>query len=439
MPFDSPESIADQAQPACQKLPGDRAARHGQARQEPGNLLLAELRHTFRSFRHRNFRLYFVGQLVSLSGTWMQSLAVNWLVYRLTKSAFMLGVVNMAGLVPVLVLGLAGGWVADRADRRQTLLAVQALAMLQAIALAVLTFSGHLQVWHVIVLAAFLGAVNAFEMPARQALVVNMVHQEDVVNAISLNASLFHAARTVGPAAAGILVATAGEGTCFALNAVSFLAALVAIWLIRVPRARAVHPADRQPLHVAEAFRFAFSTPHVLDVLALAAAASLFGMPYLVLMPVVASEVLHREVGALGALMAGASVGSCASALILANRATGELLRPGVGYACLGFSAALFAFAVSANFYLSLALTVPLGFCITSQLSGSHSLLQLAVSDELRGRVSSIWMMTMLGLLPLGSLAVGWFASLYGASTALVGCAGLCAISAVFYLKRFKP
>ncbi len=405
---------------------------------EDSNTLSRELRHTFRSFRHRNFRLYFSGQLVSLSGTWMQSLAVNWLVFRLTKSAFMLGVVNFASLAPVLVLGLVGGWLADRLDRRKTLLAMQTLSMIQAIVLAILTFSGRLEVWHVICLAAFLGTVNAFEMPARQAFIVNMVTREDLVNAMSLNASLFHLSRVIGPALAGFLVASAGEGLCFALNAVSFLAALVAILLIRVDKPAEAHAAGRANSGVAEALQFAFATPAVRNVLGLAAAASLFGMQFLVLMPVVASEVLDREVGTLGALMAGVSIGSCAAALMLANRATGELLKRGVGYACLGCSVALFCFAMSSNLYLSLVLTLPLGFLTTVQLSGSHALLQLAVCDELRGKVSSIWMMNILGLLPVGGLLVGWWANKYGAPAALTGCAAVCAVAALAYLWQ-KP
>jgi len=364
----------------------------------------------------------------------MQNLAVNWLVFRLTKSALMLGVVNFASLAPVLILGLLGGWMADRVDRRKMLLAMQSLSMMQAIALATLTFSGKLEVWHIVGLAAFLGTVNAFEMPARQAFIVNMVPRDDLVNAISLNASLFHASRVIGPAAAGFIVATGGEGLCFSLNALSFLAALLVILLIRVDRGDGVHPANQAPSGLAEALKFAFATPTVRNILGLAAAVSLFGMQFLVLMPVVASVVLHREVGALGALMAGASLGSCLAALTLASRATGELLERGVGYACLGFSVALFCFAMSGNLFLSIVLAVPLGFFITAQLSGSHSLLQLAVSDQLRGRVSSIWMMNMLGLLPLGSLMVGWLATRYGAPLALKGCSLVCALAAIAYL-----
>jgi MFS family permease len=271
-------------------------------------------------------------------------------------------------------------------------------------------------------------------MPARQAFIVNMVTRDDLVNAISLNASLFHASRVIGPAVAGFIVAKVGEGLCFSLNAVSFLAALLAILLIRVDRPTDAHATAQAHSGIAKALQFAFTTPGVRSILGLAAVVSLFGMQFLVLMPVVASVVLHREVGTLGALMAGASVGSCVAALTLANRATGELLERGVGYACLGFSVALFCFAMSDNVYLSITLSVPLGFFITAQLSGSHSLLQLAVSDQLRGRVSSIWMMNMLGLLPLGSLLIGWLAHRYGAPAALEGCAVVCAIAGLAYL-----
>lgn len=394
--------------------------------------ILGELQQTFRSLRHRNFRLYFFGQLVSLSGSWMQQLALSWLVYKMTKSAFLLGLVEFASLAPILFLSLAGGSLADRLDKRKVLLTTQTLAMCQAVVLAALTLSGHITVWQIIALAAVNGCIFAFEIPSRQALIVNMVEREDFVNAISLNSSLFNGTRVIGPAAAAIIVRYFGEGMCFAINGLSYLAALAAIFALKVPH-DAEAAGQRKPT-VVEGLQYAFKTPSVVKILRLTALLSLCGAQFSMLMPVVAKEILHHDVEGFGALKSAAAFGSLIAALALANRGSGEMLNRGVGYASLAFGVTLIVFATSRDFLLSIAVTLVLGFCMTFQLSGSHSLLQLKVPDELRGRLMSVWTIMILGVAPLGSLIMGWAAAHFGVPITLGGGAGIVILSAIVYL-----
>lgn len=402
--------------------------------EEKRQSIAQEVQQTFRSLRHRNFRLYFFGQLVSLSGTWMQNLALSWLVYKLTNNAFMLGVVEFANLSPVLFLGLLGGWVADRLDRRKVLLTTQSLAMCQAAVLAILTLTGHIAVWQIIALAAINGCVFAFEIPSRQALLVNMVDRSDLVNAISLNSSLFNGTRVIGPAAAAIIVRFWGEGPCFAINAISYLAALAAIYMLTVPHDP--HAARHDKRTIGEGLRYAFKTPSVRGILRLTAMLSLFGAQFSLLMPVVAKEILHHDIEGFGALKSGAAVGSLIAALALANRGSGPMLTRGVGYASLAFGMTLVVFALSHNFFVSVCLVLVLGFCMTFQLSGSHSLLQLNVADEMRGRLMSVWTMMIMGLSPVGSLLIGWCATHFGAAPTLAVAAAIAIVSALVYLLR---
>ncbi len=402
-----------------------------QAEKSPSGIR-REFDQTFRSLKHRNFRIYFIGQLISLSGTWMQGVALSWLVYRMTHSPVVLAQVECANLFPMLFFGLLGGSLADKLDRKKMLLCTQSLAMLQAVVLATLTLTNQLQVWEAICLAAWVGTCSAFEVPSRQALLVDLIDRENLVNAISLNSSLFNGARAIGPALAGILVAAAGEGICFALNAVSFLAAIIAIALLRVPKREKLSHLDTQ--HVSEALKFVWHEPSVRRVLLLAVITSLFGLQYSVLMPVFASDVLHGDVKTLGALRAAAGVGAFVAALTLASRGSGDFLKYAVGIASVGFSVSLIAFCVSKSFWISLVLASIVGLSMTTQLSGGHSLLQLAVSDKLRGRVMSIYMMVMLGIAPFGTYFVGLCASRFGAPITVAVCAFVCGCAGSLYL-----
>lgn len=395
-------------------------------------MLVAALQTTFRSFQHENFRLYFTGYFVSLCGTWMQNLALSWLVYKLTKSAFMLGLVEFATLSPFLVLGLVGGWVADHYDRRRILLIAQLLLMVQAIVLTFLTYTHQIQVWQIIVLAAFAGTAMAFEMPARQSLIVNVVDKDLVVNAVSLNSSLFNGTRVIGPGIAASLIPFTGEGFCFAVNSISYLAALIAIYLIRTPAARTAHSKRQGSIMLG--LTYALRTPDVRRIIRLSALFSLFGAQFSLLMPVVVKEVLHHDVEGFGALKAAAAVGSLAAALALANRGSGDTLKRGVGIASLVFGFALIGFALSTSFWMSAFFCLLLGFFMTLQLSGSHSLLQLTVPDKLRGRLMSVWTLSVLGIGPLGSLIMGWLAEHCGAPAALLTAAAISVLSALVYL-----
>lgn len=393
-----------------------------------------EFKQTFRSLRYRNFRLYFFGQLVSLSGTWMQNVALSWLVYRLTHSAAWLGFMESAYLLPMLFLGLISGWLADRYNRRSILLITQALAMCQSLILAFLTIGHGMRVEYAVALAAFLGIVTAVEIPSRQAFLIDMIERDDVVNAVSLNSSLFNSARFIGPAIAGIVVSVAGEAACFLINALSFLATIIALLAIRIKIIPAHASITGEPFSLKQAFQFVIGNPIVRLTLLLALCMSIFGMQYTVLLPVMAAEVLHGGVGILGTLRATAGVGALCATLTLANRARGGFLSIVIGCAAIAFGIALFTFSRSANLPLSLFLLLIVGLTMTTFLSGSHALVQLAVPDNLRGRVMSIYMTILLGINPLGSCLVGLSATRFGAPNTIMVCSLVSIMAGIVYL-----
>ena len=290
-----------------------------------------------RALRHRNFQLFFSGQMISLVGTWMDNIAEAWLVYRLTGSSLLLGTVAFAGQIPVFLLAPIGGMVADRWNRQRIVIATQASSMVLAGILAVLTLSGRVTVWEVIVLAALMGAVNAFDIPARQAFLVDMVGREDLLNAIALNSSIFNGARVIGPSIAGILVASIGEGWCFAANSISYIAVIAGLLMMRVERApveaRRVSPFE----HIVEGFRFVWNTAPIRALLLLLGLVSLVAMPYSVLMPIFAAKVLHGDARTLGVLMGATGVGALGGALMLASRSGVQGLGRWVAVACAEF------------------------------------------------------------------------------------------------------
>lgn len=402
--------------------------------EDTARLVKHQVTRTFRSFRHRNFRLYFSGQFLSLCGTWMQNLAVSWLVYRLTKSPWSLGLVSFASLAPTLIFGLAGGYCADRFDRKKIILVCQSIGLFQSSVLAYLSFSNTVEVWPVLAMVALLGTSNAFDIPARQSLVVNLVDRENMVNAVSLNASMFNGARMIGPAIAGWIVSAFGEGICFAVNSVSYLAVIAAILMLKLERHDKLENRPESLRTFTEGLRFAASNAGVRSALLLVLSMSLFGMQFLMLMPVMASAVLHGQAGLLGALSASAGAGSLIAALILANRGSGENLRVAVGFALFGFAAALAGFANSQFILLSLPLVMLVAFCMTFMLSGCQSMVQLAAPDHLRGKVMSVYMMTFMGAGPIGSLMAGWVARQIGAPHTITVCACICAVVASIYL-----
>ncbi|MGH9703785.1 MAG: MFS transporter [Candidatus Acidiferrales bacterium] len=389
----------------------------------------------FRALRHRNFQLFFSGQMISLIGTWMDNIAEGWLVYRLTGSAVLLGTVSFAGQIPVFLLATLGGTMADRHNRRKIVIATQSTSMVLALTLAGLTLSGRIRVWEIVVLAALLGCVNAFDIPARQAFRVDMVGKEDLINAIALNSSMFNGARIIGPAIAGILVASIGEGWCFFANGISYIAVITGLLLMKLGPL-AVASREASPFeHAAEGFRFVRNTAPIRALLLLIALMSLVAMPYAVLMPIFAGDVYHRGARALGWLMGATGIGALLGALTLATRRGVHGLGRWVAFASAGFATCLILFASSQWFWLSLALLVPTGFCMMLQMSSCNTLIQSMVPDRLRGRVMAVYSMMFMGMAPIGALLAGILAHHIGARWTVIlgGVVGL-AGSAVFSL-----
>jgi MFS family permease len=391
-------------------------------------------RRLLRAFRHRNYRLYFLGQGISLIGTWMQGLAQSWLIYRLTGSSLALGGVNFAGQLPVLVLAPLGGVLADRLDRRRLLVLTQAASILPALVLAALTLAGAVEPWHVFALAALLGAVNAIDIPARQAFVMELVGREDLANAIGLNSSMFNGARVVGPALAGLLVGAAGEGVCFLLNAASFLAVLVCLARMDTPPSPAGGSGSALT-HIREAISFAAGEPEVRGVLVLLGAVSLVGMSFLVLMPVFADQILDSGPEGLGVLMSASGLGAFIGALTLASRRDQQGLLRWIFAAAAGFGVCVTAFALSRSFWLSAGLLVPGGFCMIMQMAATNTFLQLTSPDRLRGRVMALYAMLFIGFAPFGALLAGSLAHGLGAPAA-AALGGLASLGAALVLRR---
>jgi MFS family permease len=391
---------------------------------------------TFRALRHRNFRLYWFGQLVSLTGTWMQTVAQSWLVFQLTNSAFLLGLTGFIGSLPILLLSLWGGVVADRVHKRNLLVATQTAAMLQAFLLAFLTWSGKVRVEHVLIMAAILGVVNAFDAPTRQSFVVEMVGKEDLMNAIALNSTIFNAARIFGPAIAGVLVASIGVTGCFTLNGVSFLAVIASLLAMRLPPMLKAATSESARQNLAEGLAYVRSNGTVLSILVLVGTTSLFGMSYATLMPIFARDVLQVGAQGLGFLTAAAGIGALVGALTLASlggfRRKGLLLTAGN----LLFPAAMAAFAFSRSFPLSLLCLVGVGWAMIAQNATANTLVQTTVPDHLRGRVMSVYTMLFMGMMPLGNLQAGTLASRFGAPFAVGFGAAICALAALLILWR---
>lgn len=368
-----------------------------------------------RALSHRNFQLFFGGQLISLIGTWMQTVAQSWLVYRLTGSSVLLGTVAFAGQIPILLLAPIGGTLADRHNRHRIVIATQISAMVLAFILAVLTMTGRIHVWHIVVLGALLGVVNAFDIPARQSFIVEMVGKEDLMNAIALNSSMFNGARVLGPAVAGILVASIGEGWCFFANSVSYLAVIAGLLMMHLGPRRVPDRTASALESIVEGFRYARRTGPIRALLLLVGLVSLVGMPYTVLMPVFADAILHGGAKGLGILMGATGLGALCGALTLANRSGLKGLGTWAAAAAAGFGLGLVLFSLSRWFWVSAVLLVGTGFCMMLQMACTNTLLQSMVPDRLRGRVMALYSMMFMGMAPFGALFAGLVASRLGA------------------------
>ena len=401
------------------------------------------IRHLLRALRSRNYRLFVAGQSVSLVGTWMQQVAMSWLVYRLTGSAMLLGVVGFTSQIPTIFISPVAGVLADRWDRRRLLLVTQSLALLQAAFLALVVLTGIVQVWQIILLSLILGIVNAFDIPARQSFVVQMVDQrEDLGNAIALNSSMVNGARLAGPAIAGLLVASVGEGICFVLNAISYLAVIVALTAMRIPPVPPRQSSRRHILHeLREGFMYAYRFGPIRSILLLLALVSLMGMPYSVLVPVFAKDILHGGAHTFGFLMTAAGSGALAGTLYLASRQSVRGLGKVIVRATILFAMGIAAFALSGNFILSLAALAVAGFGAMSLVASCNTVLQTILDEDKRGRVMSFFTMAFIGVAPFGSLGAGSMAGILGPrNTLLLGSAGCLIGAAVFarHLPRIR-
>lgn len=390
-------------------------------------------RRRFAAFDHRSFRLWFAGQAVSLVGTWMQNLAQSWLVYQLTGSALLMGAVNMCGSLPMLLFTLWGGVLADRFSRRRILIATQAALMLFALVLAALAGGGWIRFWHVLVIATLCGVAMAFDMPARQAMVVDLVGEEDLMNAVALNSSVFNAARIVGPMLAGLLLPVIGAAGCFLCNGISFLAVLVSLCLMRHTERPRMAFASSPWSHLAEGFRYVRARPPILLLFVQLTVLGLFGWTYTVLMPKFAAEVLGVGERGFGLLLTANGVGSLAASITFASRQV-EPRHRRVFLGALVFAAALFLFGVSRSMPLSLLCMAVAGCAMITFFTNANTLVQTSTPDALRGRVMGIYSLTFTGTSPLMALQAGALADHFGPPAAIQVGAVLCALSACLCL-----
>lgn len=395
--------------------------------------------HAWRALRSRNFRLYFSGQSISLIGTWMTRLATSWLVYRLTGSALLLGIVGFSGQIPTFLFApFAGVWV-DRLDRRQVLVVTQILAMLQSLALAVLTLARHINIHEIIWLSAFQGLINAVDMPARQAFLVQMVEsKQDLGNAIALNSSMVNLARLVGPSLAGAVIALSGEGYCFLIDGISYIAVIASLLAMRLPSAAAKRTTDSMLSQLREGWVYVSGFAPIRTILLLFAMVSLMGWPFTVLMPIFAGDVLKGGPHTLGFLMGAVGTGALVSAISLALRKTvlglGRMIP--ISTAALGLG--LILFGMSRTLWVSLLLMLVCGFGMMQQMAASNTIIQTIVEDNKRGRVMSFYAMAFVGMAPFGSLLAGGLAHAIGAPRTVILSGACCVAGAAWFATQVR-
>jgi MFS family permease len=390
----------------------------------------------FRAMQHRNFQLFIGGQLVSLIGTWMQTTAQLWLVYKLTGSAALLGLFGFANGIPILVLASVGGYVGDRYNRWYGVIATQSVSMLLAFVLAGLTLSGRIREWEIILIAFLVGVVNAFDVPIRQSFFVEMVGKEDLPNAIALNSSIFNGARVVGPAIAGFAIAWVGEGWCFFLNGISFLAVIGALLAMRVSRARPQPGKDSPFRAFIQGFRYAMADVPVRSALLMLSVLSLFGLQYSVFLPIFADGILHGGAKGMGFLMSAAGVGAVVGALYFAGRTSYTGLARWIAATSTICAIGLTIFSQSKYFVLSAGVIFFVGFAATVQMAATNTLVQSRVPDALRGRVMAVYATMFMGVQPVGSLIAGGVAKRIGAPYTLMIFGLLVLGASVFFLFR---
>lgn len=387
-----------------------------------------------RALYHRNYRLFFGGQGISLIGTWMQHIAMSWLVYRLTNSPLLLGIVSFSGHIPVFLFASIAGVYADRWNRHRILVVTQALSMIQALILAFLTLTGVVRVWHIIVLSTFLGVINAFDMPTRQSFIVQIIEKaEDLGNAIALNSFMFNGARLVGPAIAGILIGLLGEGVCFLMNGISFIGIIIALLAIKVSKKDKAIRTSRIWQDLREGYSYAFGFAPIRYILLQLGLMSFMGMSYAVLMPIFARDILHGGPHTLGFLMAASGIGALTGSIYLASRPTILGLGRFIAYASAIFGIGIIAFSLSQMFIISMCMMFITGFGMIVQMTSSNTILQSIVEEDKRGRVMSIYATAFIGMVPLGNLFAGTLASFIGAPNTLIISGTACIIGSLLF------
>jgi len=392
---------------------------------------------TVRALGHRNFRLFFAGQSVSLIGTWMQRIALAWLVYRLTDSAFLLGLVGFSGQIPTSILAPFAGVLIDRWSRHHILLFTQVMSMIQASILFLLVFSGLIQIWHIIALSIMLGLINAFDMPTRQSFLIEMVgDRQDLGNAIALNSIMVNAARLLGPSTAGILIALVGEQTCFLVNALSYAAVILSLSIMNIEKKDRAARHKKVLQELAEGFRYVRNFIPIRDILMMFALVNLVGMPYTVLMPVFARDVLTGGADSMGFLMGSVGMGAMFGAVSLASRKNVLGLGKMIPIGASVFGTALMVFSFSHNLVVGMIIMLFTGFGQMNIMATSNTLLQTMVAHDKRGRVMSFYTMAFMGATPIGSLIAGVSATHIGASWTVFGGGIICLLGAAVFAKR---
>jgi MFS family permease len=389
---------------------------------------------TFRSLKYHNFRLFFGGQSISLIGTWMQRIAMPWLVYDISHSVILLGVVGFAGQIPTFLLASFGGVITDRWNRYHILIVTQILAMIQALLLALLFYTGVLQVSYILLLSVFLGCINAFDTPARQSFLIEMVeNKEDLPNAIALNSTMANGARLLGPSIAGVLIALIGEGACFLINGLSYIVVIISLMNMKIVP-RKINPVKKDIFReMKEGYNYTFGFPPLKYVILLLALISLWGMPYTVLMPVFAKEIFHGGPHVFGFLMGAAGMGALLGAIYLASRKTVLGLEKLIPFSAALFGAGLIAFSLSRFLWLSLILVAIVGLGMMLQMASSNTIIQTVAEDNMRGRVMSFYTMAFFGMAPFGSLLAGSMAKVFGAPMTLSIGGIVCIVAAIYF------
>lgn len=388
------------------------------------------MRQTFRALSHRNFRLFWTGQFISLIGSWMQIIAQSWLVFRLTNSPFMLGIVSSISFIPVLLLSFVAGAVADRLDKRKILIATQTCSMVLAFLLGFLTYTGLVKIWHIIIIASLFGIITSFDAPSRQSFVVELVGKEDLKNAIGLNSSIFNAARIVGPAIGGILISIFGEAFCFLVNAVSYIAVIFGLYLVNIESKPKSVSEDNFTKSLGEGFRYIRENKVVFFLLLIVGIISVFGMPYAILMPVFARDILKVGSLGMGFLMGASGLGSVFGALRIASGNSKTKLNIVIlgGLVC---SFSLILFSASKWFIPSLIFLFFIGWGMITQIGMTNTFIQEIVPDALRGRVMSVFTFMLMGVAPLGNFIAGTVAHLVGTPMTVGLCGAFCFISVI--------